>query len=87
MAGRADGAVAAWDRLRSHGASLVARPALPGDFEEASWVKLKEAIGAVHNQTAVTTPEEDKNRLVDAVGADGGHSEPIHTNTTQVRVT
>ncbi len=29
----------------------------------------------------------DENRLVDAVGADGGHSEPIHTNTTQVRVT
>ena len=32
-------------------------------------------------------PEEDESRLVDAVGADGGHSEPIHTNTTQVRVT
>ena len=32
-------------------------------------------------------PEEDENRLVDAVGADGGHSEPIHTNTTQVRDT
>ena len=32
-------------------------------------------------------PEEDESRLVDTVGADGGHSEPIHTNTTQVRVT
>ena len=32
-------------------------------------------------------PEEDKSRPVDAVGADGGHSEPIHTNTTQVRDT
>ena len=31
--------------------------------------------------------EGDESRLVDAVGADGGHSEPIHTNTTQVRVT
>ncbi len=32
-------------------------------------------------------PEEDKSRPVDAVGADGGHSEPIHINTTQVRDT
>ena len=32
-------------------------------------------------------PEEDKSSLVDTVDADGGHSEPIHTSTTQVRVT
>ena len=32
-------------------------------------------------------PEEDKGSLVDTVDADGGHSEPIHNSTTQVRVT
>ena len=32
-------------------------------------------------------PGEEESSLVDTVGADGGHSEPIHTNTTQVRVT
>ena len=32
-------------------------------------------------------PEEDKSSLVDTVDADGGHSEPLHTSTTQVRVT
>ena len=32
-------------------------------------------------------PEEDKSSLVDTVDADGGHSEPLHTSITQVRVT
>ncbi len=37
----------------------AAKPALPSDFEDASWAKLKDAITAVHNQTKVSTSLEE----------------------------
>ena len=38
---------------------LAAKPALPVDFEEATWTKLKDAVHAVHEKRRISTSLEE----------------------------